>query len=148
MGAICESWDRFVAHAFAGPGAAGDSDPAIGRNDGLGQAVGMAAGLRILAAVAAALIENSSARAGNSAADNFAADAIHSAAADAVDSFVAEPTDGCFAAGTHSEAAMKADWIFVLAVAGGAVGFGEKTAAGGRCDDFARGTALPLTPAS
>lgn len=52
------------------------------------------------------------------------------------------------AAETHSGAALKAGWIFVLAVAAGAPDLGEKDAVTGRCDDSARGTILPPTPES
>jgi hypothetical protein len=49
VGASGETSDRFEVPVFAGPAAAGDSDLAIGQNDGLVQAVGKVAGLHIFA---------------------------------------------------------------------------------------------------
>ena len=47
VGASGETSDRFEVPVFAGRAAAGDSDPAIAQNDGLVQAAGKVAGLRI-----------------------------------------------------------------------------------------------------
>jgi len=146
-----------VVAVFADRAAAGDSDQAIGRNDGLAPAADMA-GAHHFFAVAVAPIENSAvARAGNSvmAAESLAVHAVHSSAVDGIDSSVAAAVDNfvavaadCAAAEIRTVAARAAEWISVPAAAADVVALGEKPAAQAGFGDFARGTALPLTPAS
>lgn len=155
--ANAETSDRFEALVFADRAAAGGSDQAIGRNDGLAPAADMA-GAHHFFVVAVAPIENSAvARAGNSvmAAESLAVHAVHSSAVDGIDSSVAAAVDNfvavaadCAAAEIRTVAARAAEWISVPAAAADVVALGEKPAAQAGFGDFARGTALPLTPAS
>ncbi|OLE11175.1 MAG: hypothetical protein AUG89_10350 [Acidobacteria bacterium 13_1_20CM_4_56_7] len=81
------------------------------------------------------------------AAESLAVHAVHSSAVDGIDSSVAAAAD-CAAAEIRTVAARAAEWISVPAAAADVVALGEKPAAQAGFGDFARGTALPLTPAS
>src|SRR5438270_900579 len=96
---------------------------------------------------AAAAPDNSAA-----AADNFSAAAIRNSVEAVIDNCVAAQSN-CVPVGTGSGAGLQAGWISVAGAAPDAsvaTGWapGGKNAAENRCDDSARGTALPLKPAS
>ena len=137
-----EMSDRFATPAAADLTAPHDTGLTIDRNDGLASAAGRAAAHRSVVVVArtdnsAAALDSSSAP----AADNFSEAAIRNSAVAVIDSCAAQ--NNCVPAG----------WILVVGVAlDAAVATGwvpdGKDAGQDRCDDSARGTALPPKPAS
>ena len=146
--------DRFAALVAADLSALHDIGLTIGRNDVLAPAAGRAAAHHnVVVAVAqtdsyaAAAPDNSAA-----AADNFSAAAIRNSVEAVIDNCVAAQSN-CVPVGTGSGAGLQAGWISVAGAAPDAsvaTGWapGGKNAAENRCDDSARGTALPLKPAS
>jgi hypothetical protein len=150
-----EMWDRFAARAVAGRAVVHDNDSAIDQNDGLAPAADMAVGRRSAAVVAvldaAALIDNCAAVRKSSSATmegNFSEAGARSSAAAWTDNFA---TGSWVQDETDSGAALQAGWILVAEDGsvlndGGAPG--GKVAAQDHFDDFARGTAPRLTPAS
>jgi hypothetical protein len=157
-----EMSDRFAAPVAADLSALHDIDLTTGRNDGLAPAAGRAAAHHsVVVAVAqtdsyAAAAPDSSAAAdpdnSSAAADNFAAAAIRNSVEAAIDNFVVAQSN-CVPVGAGSGVGLQAGWISVAGAAPDASvanGWapGGKNAAENRCDDSARGTALPLKPAS
>lgn len=143
---------------FAAPGAADLTAPhdiglTIGQNDGLAPAAGRAAAHRNAVAArpdncAAAALDNSAA----AAADNFFAAAIRNSQEAAIGSYAAGQNN-CVPAGTGIWAGFQAGCILVVGVVLDASVANDwvpdgKNAGEDRCDDSARGTALPPRPAS
>jgi len=148
-----EMSDRFATPAAADLTAPHDTGLTIGRNDGLASAAGRAAAHRSVVVVArtdnsAAALDSSSAP----AVDNFPAAAIRNSAAAVIDS-CAVAQSNCVPVGTGSGVGLQAGWTLVAGAAPDAAvatGWGPdgKDAGQDRCDDSARGTALPPKPAS
>ena len=147
-----EMSDRFATPAAADLTAPHDTGLTIDRNDGLASAAGRAAAHRSVVVVArtdnsAAALDSSSAP----AADNFSEAAIRNSAVAVIDSCAAQ--NNCAPVETGIAAGLQAGWVLVVGVAlDAAVATGwvpdGKDAGQDRCDDSARGTALPPKPAS